>query len=301
MPLITTRSAASARGLGFCQQTGPRVSPISGYELWLDSSDASSFTYSSGSVISRWTDRSANAYFFEPAATTNAPTRTGTQNSKSTVVFDGTNDFLASTAAASAWKFLHDGTPSTVIVVYKDTRNTNNSSVESNILDTTGYQFASITAGYPGYTLQTNNWYYNATASYYSSNIATINSGVIQSGQSYPAQVNITGHINSSLRNTWNVLTNLLDANNATYSQKMNSYNSQATYPNIADTSITTNAWASASTSNPAATLKIGWEQPGSTDPSFQGEIAEIIMYKRKLSVAEKTEMQTYLKTKWNI
>lgn len=301
MPLITTRSAASARGLGFCQQTGPRTQPISGYELWLDSSDASSFTYSSGSVISRWTDRSANAYFFEPAATTNAPTRTGTQNSKSTVVFDGTNDFLASTAAASAWKFLHDGTQSTVIVVYKDTRLTINSSVDSTILDTTGYQFAIVSAGYPGYTLKTNNWYYNATSSYYSSNIASINSGVIQSGQSYPAQASVTGYINSSLYNTWNVLTNLLDANNATSSQKLNSYNSQSAFPTIADTSYTTNGWSSASTSNPGATLKIGWEQSGSSYPSFKGEIAEIIMYKRKLSVAEKTEMQTYLKTKWNI
>ena len=78
MPLITTRSAASARGLGLFQQAGARTTPISGYELWLDSSNASSFTYSSGSVISRWTDRSANAYSFEPSATTNAPTRTGT-------------------------------------------------------------------------------------------------------------------------------------------------------------------------------------------------------------------------------
>lgn len=301
MPLITTASAASVRGLGFCKQTGPRVSPISGYELWLDSSNASSFTYSSGSVISRWTDRSANAYFFEPAATTNAPTRTGTQNSKSTVVFDGTNDFLTSTAAASTWKFLHDGTPSTAIVVYKNTRiaSTSGSNDNNVLLDTTGYDFATITAGYQGYTLQTHSWYYAGT--YYEDNTTRINSGVVTAGQPYPAEVSSTGYWDGALRNTWNVLTNLLDANNATNSQKMNSYNSQAVYPNTAATSSVSYAWASASTSNPSATLKIGWGQSGSSYPSFQGEIAEIIMYKRKLSVAEKTEMQTYLKTKWNI
>lgn len=301
MPLITTRSAASARGLGLFQQAGARTTPISGYELWLDSSNDSSFTYSSGSVISRWTDRSANAYFFEPSTTTNAPTRTGTQNSKSTVVFDGTNDFLVSTAAASTWKFLHDGTQSTVIIVYKDTRLTINSSVDSTILDTTGYQFSSITAGYPGYTLTVDNWYYNATSSYYSSNSAEINSGVIQSGQTYPARTTVSSYLNGSLHNTWNVLANLLDANNVTNSQKLNSYNSQSSYPNIADTSIVSNGWSSASASNPAATLKIGWNQSGSSYPPFQGEIAEIIMYKRKLSQSEVFEMRAYLKSKWNI
>lgn len=102
MPLITTISAASARGLGFCKQTGPRTQPISGYELWLDSSDAATFTYSSGSVISRWVDKSPSAYFFEPSSTTYAPSRTGTQNGKSTVLFDGVNDFLISTASAAA-------------------------------------------------------------------------------------------------------------------------------------------------------------------------------------------------------
>lgn len=302
MPLITTTSAASVRGLGFCKQTGPRTQPISGYELWLDSSDAATFTYSSGSVISRWVDKSPSAYFFEPSSTTYAPSRTGTQNGKSTVVFDGVNDFLISTASAAAWKFLHDGTQSTVIIVYKHTRSPSvNISTDYTLLDTTGYQYSSITAGYPGYTFTVNDWYYTSTSSYYSGNDAYVNSGVIQSGQSYPAYISNSGYLNEANRNTWNISQTLFDPNNATAAQKLVSYQSQATNPDYPATSVAGNGWTTASTSSPSASLRIGWDSPSSSTPSFKGEVAEIIMYKRKLSLSELSEMKTYLKTKWNI
>lgn len=300
MPLITTASAASARGLGFCQNTGPRTSPIAGYELWLDSSDASKFTYSSGSVVSSWTDKSANAYVFEPSSTTYAPVRNGTQNSKSTVVFDGTDDFLSSTAAASTWKFLHDGTQATTIVVYKNTRVATGTGDDARpLLDTTGYEFPTISSGYQGYTLKTNEWTYSG--SYYSETSNYINNGTIPSGQTYVSYVTNTNYLNSALRNTWNVNVNLIDPNNATTASKLVTYDSQSSYPNSPATSGTLNGWTSASTSSPASTLRIGWYRFGAYYPSFKGEIAEIIMYKRKLSVAEKTEMTTYLKNKWNI
>lgn len=292
MPLITTRSAASARGLGFCQQTGPRTSPISGYELWLDSSDASKFTYSSGSVISAWTDKSANGYVFQPVSTSTAPTRTGTQNSKSTVVFDGTDDMLLSTAATSTWKFLHDGTQSTVIIAYKDTR-TPVSSTDYVLLDTTQNPFSSITAGYQGYTMEVDQY---SVDSY-------VYSGVIASGQTYPAEVYNFGYFDSANQNTWNVVVDLIDVNNATNNQKIVKYVSQATYPDFANTSGVSNGPFSANSASPASPLTIGKINYSSSTYTYpiKGEIAEIIIYKRKLSVAEKTEMITYLKSKWNI
>lgn len=299
MPLITTRSAASARGLGFCQQTGPRTQPISGYELWLDSSDASKFTYSSGSVVSTWTDKSTNAYVFEQPTTASAPTRTGTQNSKSTVVFDGTNDFLISTAAASAWKFLSDGTQSTAIVVYKNTRVASGLQDENVLLDTTGYEFSIITAGYPGFTLETDEDFFSGA--YSASTYATVNAGVIPSGQSSTSRVRTTASIAPANRNTWNVNVNLLDVNNATSSSRLLTYNSQAASPNVAATSTSAGGYTTASTSNPASTLKIGWHKSGGYYPPLKGEVAEIIMYKRKLSESEVFEMRTYLKDKWNI
>lgn len=301
MPLISTKSSASAQGLGFTAQSGPRTTPISGYELWLDSSDASKFTYSSGTVVSSWTDKSANAYVFEPSSTTYAPSRSGTQNSKSTVVFDGTDDFITCTSAASVWKFLHDGTQATVLAVYKDTESSSTSSSAAALLDTTNYEFASITAGYPGYSLKVDNWYYSAGSTWYATAENNINSGVVQSGQTYPAQVYNTGYINSANHNTWNVNISLLDATNATNNQKITSYNSQATFPNTASTSGILYNWASPSSSNPGAPLRIGRERATSYYAPFKGEIAEIIIYKRKLSVSEKSEMMTYLKNKWSV
>lgn len=299
MPLITTTSAASARGFGFGRQQGPRTAPIAGYELWLDSSDASTFTYSSGSVISRWTDKSANAYQFEPATTTNAPGRTGTQNSKSTVVFDGTNDFLTSTSATSAWKFLSDGTQSTVIIVYKNTRVPTGTQDANALLSTVNDEFATINAGSQGYILKSEEILLSGT--YYSYNDTSVNNGTIPSGQTYVSYANVPGYIDGTLHNTFNVYTGFLDLNNATASQRMKVYNSQWISPNSVMTGSSYNGWTGPSASNPGSPLRIGWEKLNSYYESFKGEVAEIIMYKRILSDSERTEMTTYLKSKWNV
>ena len=63
--------------------------------LWLDASVAGDFTYSSGSVVSQWNDKSGNARHASQGNTSFQPGRTGTINSLATVVFDGTNDFLS--------------------------------------------------------------------------------------------------------------------------------------------------------------------------------------------------------------
>ena len=62
--------------------------------LWLDASDASTFTYSSDSVVSQWNDKSGNSYHATQGTVADQPSRTGTQNSLSTVVFDGTTDHM---------------------------------------------------------------------------------------------------------------------------------------------------------------------------------------------------------------
>jgi hypothetical protein len=68
---------------------------ISGLAGWWDASDASTFTYSSGSVVSQWNDKSGNARHASQSTVANQPVRNGTQNGQATVVFDGTNDYLA--------------------------------------------------------------------------------------------------------------------------------------------------------------------------------------------------------------
>ena len=63
--------------------------PLAGYSLWLDASDSSTFTYSSGTVVSQWSDKSANAYNFTQGTVGNQPNRNATQNGLSAVTFGG--------------------------------------------------------------------------------------------------------------------------------------------------------------------------------------------------------------------
>lgn len=81
---------------------------------WWDSSDASTFTYSSGSVVSEWRDKSGNGRHFGQSDVSKQPSRSGTINGKATVVFDGTNDSMVSTAYAPS-------TPSTLLLVARNT------------------------------------------------------------------------------------------------------------------------------------------------------------------------------------
>ena len=69
--------------------------PVATPSLWLDASDAASFTYSSGSVISSWKDLSGNNRNFTQSTVASQPTRvTNVINSLPAVRFDGVNDSL---------------------------------------------------------------------------------------------------------------------------------------------------------------------------------------------------------------
>lgn len=67
---------------------------IAGLSLWLDSDDASSFTFSSGSIVSQWNDKSGNGKHFTQGVVASQPNRNGSQNGRTTVVFDGADDIL---------------------------------------------------------------------------------------------------------------------------------------------------------------------------------------------------------------
>ena len=71
---------------------------ISGCSLWLDASDSSSITLSSGAV-SQWNDKSGNARHFSQSNSTYRPTvSSAAQNGRDVVVFDGTNDHLTASS-----------------------------------------------------------------------------------------------------------------------------------------------------------------------------------------------------------
>ena len=96
-----------ARGAGTAfkgdQQIGPPspTAPVmTGLIWWLDANDASTFTYSSGTVVSQWNDKSGNNRHVSQGTVANQPSRSGTQNGHPTVVF-GTADQLKTAAPIS--------------------------------------------------------------------------------------------------------------------------------------------------------------------------------------------------------
>ena len=76
---------------------------ISNLYLWLDADDASTFTYSSGSVISQWNDKSGNGYHAYQATVANQPSRVSSPSIG--VDFDGSNDVLSTTASFNGSAF----------------------------------------------------------------------------------------------------------------------------------------------------------------------------------------------------
>jgi hypothetical protein len=67
---------------------------ISNTVAWWDAAEASTFTFSSGTVVQNWASI-VGSYTLTQATSANRPERAGTVNGLPTVVFDGTNDSLS--------------------------------------------------------------------------------------------------------------------------------------------------------------------------------------------------------------
>ena len=65
-----------------------------GLVMWLDAADDTTFSYSSGTVVSQWRDKSGLNNHVAQSTVANQPSRSSTKNSRKTVVFDGSNDNL---------------------------------------------------------------------------------------------------------------------------------------------------------------------------------------------------------------
>lgn len=86
---------------------------IAGLQFWLDASDAASFTFASGSIVSQWNDKSGNSRHVSQGTGTLQPTRDTTQNSLSAVRFDGADRLTGSNVSTT--------TAHTTFIVFSDT------------------------------------------------------------------------------------------------------------------------------------------------------------------------------------
>jgi hypothetical protein len=217
-----------------------------GLALWLDAADDSTFSYSSGTSVSQWRDKSGNNFHATQALSANQPSRSTTQNSRKTVNFDGTNDTVTipnfvCNSEISIFVVSNCGT--TLLIEHSTDTNSNQ-----------GFYFY---GGGNGMIYIT-----RSTGSIIS------NTNWLSGGYSIASAVNSTG----------------LDL---------------LTYKNGTQQTIITDGRSSLTNSFVTNTLYIG--SRGANSLWSSGPIAEIIIYNRKVSNAERNLIHTYLGQKWGI
>lgn len=244
---------------------------IAGCQLWLDASDTATISVS-GSAVTQWTDKSTNAYTFTQGTAGDRPSSgTRSKNSKNVIDFDGT-DYLNSTAATSAWKFLSDGTQHTMFIVA-------NSDTPSLYSATFGNANGTGTIGFHGPMFR------DAPQ--------TIQTWITPAGG--VSVVNNNGGTWST--STYYYITVRQKPSDATAA------NRSKTQLNLATAFSNNTQTATPSASNPTNSIILGGVLNNSSVPSNQldGAIGEIIIYNSYLSDTDTSTVQSYLATKWAI
>ena len=237
---------------------------IAGCKLWLDAADTSTISLS-GSAVTQWDDKSGNAYNFTQGTGANRPSSgTRTQNGLNVIDFDGTNDLLTTTAAKSAFNFLHYLTSTIFQVVKLDT-----TAAVQGIMGAQGGSPNQI--GYVQFNIGTDEY---------------IGAGAGAS----PYVYQIIQTIGTTAR--YNTLKS--DPANATVGNRaLVSLNGAAfTGGNTANNT--------AVSSNSTSTLSVGDAGTSGGIP-LDGFIGEILIYDTILSAGDITDVQTYLAGKWGI
>jgi len=248
------------------QSTGFDPLSIAGCKLWLDASDTSTISLS-GSAVTQWNDKSGNGYNFAQGTSANRPSSgTRTQNSLNVIDFDGTNDFLATTAAKSAFNFLNNTTATLFMVIKNDS--------------TTGIQW--ILGNNGGSNGQIGLVYYTSSTNY----ITREGNG---SG-TWTYDITVAGN-NTNAK----YLTYKSDPANATAANRI-----KFALNNGAFSGANTETQA-ASASDSTRNLAIGDVDTPDSGIPMDGFIAEFLIYNTILSNDDITDVQTYLSGKWGI
>lgn len=246
------------------------TAPVAGYFAWYDASDTATITLS-GSDVTQWNDKSANAYHLSQATSTYRPNSgTRTLNSKNVIDYTSNTDTLVSTAASSVWKFLNYNT---YTIFYAGIMDSYPAGDTSWWMTTRG---GSAAAG-PGIGLFFND------AGKLTHNVVG-NSGTPVNNVATSAQ-------SATTRAVWTVIGDPANATNTNRSDIRK--DSGSAEKNNASTGTAQNA-------NPFQTLRVGdYIEAGTL--SIDGAIGEIIIYDSILTSTQIADNQTYLKNKWGI
>jgi len=256
-------------GIMASSKLGAPTSPVAGYTAWFDAADTATITVS-GSAVSQWNDKSANAYNLTQGTAANRPlSGTRTINSKNVIDFDGTNDFLIA-STASNWTFLNNSTgSSSFIVLFSDT--------------TSNTGFIASTAGGSSGNIGLD-WIRNGSDDLV--RVFVRNSGL----------GGAVGSLDQGLLtdNTAVYYTMLLTPNNGTTADRaISRVNGGAEIKNNSVSNSPNNG-------TPTQALVLGAaDNAGSA--AFDGTIGEVIFYNSVLSATDRALNESYLKNKWGL
>jgi len=243
----------------------PNSSPsqFTNLQLWFD---ASTIAQSDNTAVSSWTDLSTNAWSFSQVSTTQQPTfRTNRQNRLPAVVFDGVDDFLASTAAVG----IMNNVPGCIMFLVAKWNPT-----------ATGGRPFTIGAS----TSNTNRFNFSKG----SDNLPTI------TGRRIDGEATISADTNTFAvdGNQFFICSGLIDYINGFIKIYYNGLPySQYTLTTFGGNSSATNSFA----------VRMGANAAASAGQPFSGEICELIVYNRALSEDEISRIHAYLAAKWGI
>lgn len=235
---------------------------LPGLQLWLDASDPTTIT-ESGGAVSQWTDKSENARTFTQGTALSQPS-TGTQTIKNLNVLDfASSKILVSSAAASTWKFLHDGTKYMIALVVKQAAT-----------GSVRVIFSSTTAALPGAGIE---FRYSATNT---SHVVRPSTVVVNEGggvTTNPVCISLTS-----------------DVSNATAAIRSTLYvNKNPVINNNTQTGTPSN-------NDPSTTLNIGGRS--GTTQFWQGFIGEIVITSGSDSLENlRAPLVNYLISKWGV
>ncbi len=234
-----------------------------GLILWLDASYDSTFSYSSGTEVSQWRDKSGNNFHANQATVGNQPSRNTVVNSRKSVNFSSANadrlrvnSGMVFTNSVTAIVFIKPGTQN---FAYADILD------QDHAMD-----------GYNGWVIQRNN-----TASQWlvwlanEANTTWLNTNAVSYADNTPQIV--------TLRKGSSTLTL---SSNGTSSGDVAVSDQQIRQANYFGLNI--------------GTWRAGNELYASSR-HYNGEICEIVVYNRALSLTELKQVHTYLGQKWGI
>jgi hypothetical protein len=234
-----------------------------GLALWLDASDDSTFSYSSGTSVSQWRDKSGNNRHFFQATAGNQPSRSAVVNSRKAIQF---------TAASSQYlrynsKIINNTTGGSVFVAWRTAGETG---AYSSILDNYHCGSNALGAGFQIERNVTNNQYYW---------------GFQTSGCSNAGFIPATSYSNDTTNSVW------ITKDSTTITGGLNG------------TSVTPSSSPSATWIEDDKGWTIGAWGGGteSFGRFFNGINCEVIIFNRGLSPTEVKQINTYLGQKWGI